>query len=63
MTCRQMTERRILSRPTRACELKFDYSHLIFRRPKSRPTRACELKCEDYDGEWMTNYVTPHAGV
>ena len=51
------------SRPTRACELKFEnlvnteYTH------KSRPTRACELKSMQDIPDRVTLKVTPHAGV
>ena len=51
------------SRPTRACELKYEKGFLIVKFQLSRPTRACELKYEKGFLIVKFQFVTPHAGV
>ena len=51
------------SRPTRACELKYDGGVRRRHRAKSRPTRACELKFDELHKAVRYGKVTPHAGV
>ena len=52
-----------MSRPTRACELKFLWTENESETHGSRPTRACELKLEVMQTMTDLNIVTPHAGV
>ena len=52
-----------MSRPTRACELKWNGNRGKEQVRMSRPTRACELKSGTVPDSGTVTEVTPHAGV